>query len=103
MGTNKHPNYPTVWGKANEPIIETVADAVCRLEERWQRLSVGCIKLDGFLQGGVATQGITEIAGESGSGKTQLCLQLALTVQYPVSCGGLNGGRFILLSFKVLN
>lgn len=62
----------------------SVAEAVCSLKEKWQRLSVGCSKLDGFLRGGVAVQGITEIAGESSSGKTQLCLQMALTVQYPV-------------------
>jgi RecA/RadA recombinase len=80
-----------------------VADAVCRLEEKWQYLSVGCMKLDGFLRGGITVQGITEIAGESGSGKTQLCLQMALTVQYPVSCGGLNGGRCFLLFSEVLN
>lgn len=70
----------------------SVAEAVCSLKEKWQRLSVGCSKLDGFLRGGVAVQGITEIAGESSSGKTQLCLQMALTVQYPVMYGGLNGG-----------
>ncbi|XP_021927079.1 DNA repair protein XRCC3, partial [Zootermopsis nevadensis] len=69
-----------------------VAGTIRKLEERWQRLSVGCVKLDGFLRGGVAAHGITEIAGESGSGKTQLCLQMTMTVQYPVSCGGFNGG-----------
>lgn len=77
-----------------ECFFETVADAVCTFRKRWQRLSVGCSKLDKFLKGGVAVQGITEIAGESGSGKTQLCLQMALTVQYPVLCGGLKGGRY---------
>jgi hypothetical protein len=43
--------------------------------------------------GGIPSQGITEIAGESGSGKTQICLQLCLTVQLPKSSGGLNGGK----------
>lgn len=60
------------------------------------------MKLDGFLRGGVAAHGITEIAGESGSGKTQLCLQMTMTVQYPVSCGGFNGGKCLLCS-QVLN
>lgn len=77
-----------------EFFLETVADAVCTFRKRWHRLSVGCSKLDGFLKGGVAVQGITEIAGESSSGKTQLCLQMALTVQYPVLCGGLSGGTY---------
>jgi RecA/RadA recombinase len=84
---------------ARECLLETVAEAVCSLKEKWQRLSVGCSKLDGFLRGGVAVQGITEIAGESSSGKTQLCLQMALTVQYPVIYGGLNGGWCFLLPF----
>jgi RecA/RadA recombinase len=72
---------------------------VCGLKEKWQHLSVGCSKLDGFLRGGIAVQGITEIAGESSSGKTQLCLQMALTVQYPVTYGGLSGGWCFLLPF----
>jgi len=76
-----------------------VAEAVYSLKEKWQHLSVGCSKLDGFLRGGVAVQGITEIAGESNSGKTQLCLQMALTVQYPAINGGLSGGWCFLLPF----
>ena len=45
--------------------------------------------------GGIISRGITEIAGESASGKTQLCMQLCLTVQLPLQLGGLNGGTFI--------
>ena len=41
-------------------------------------LSLGCPALDALLSGGVPRRGITELAGESGSGKTQLCLQMAL-------------------------
>ena len=44
--------------------------------------------------GGIISRGITEIAGESASGKTQLCMQLCLTVQLPLQLGGLNGGTF---------
>jgi len=39
------------------------------------------------------SHGITEIAGESASGKTQLCLQLCLTVQLSHDNGGLNAGK----------
>lgn len=56
------------------------------------RLSVGCPLLDVFLGGGVLLQGITELAGQSGAGKTQLALQLAITVQLPPSHGGLDSG-----------
>ena len=42
--------------------------------------------------------GLTEIAGTSAAGKTQLCLQLSLTVQLPRSHGGLAGGIVVLCS-----
>ena len=57
------------------------------------RLSLGCQILDGFLHGGILREGITEITGESSSGKTQICLQLCLSVQLPHDHGGLGGGR----------
>lgn len=57
-------------------------------------LSTGCPILDKALRGGIACQGITEITGESASGKTQLCLQLCLSVQLPRDCGGLGKGWY---------
>jgi DNA-repair protein XRCC3 len=45
-----------------------------------------------YLKGGILSKGITEISGESGSGKSQMCLQLSLNVQLPLEEGGLNGG-----------
>jgi len=39
---------------------------------------------------------ITEVSGESASGKTQLCLQLCLTVQLSRDNGGLNSGKIRL-------
>jgi DNA-repair protein XRCC3 len=36
-------------------------------------------------------RGLTEIAGEAGAGKTQLCLQLALHAVLPKEHGGLGG------------
>nr|CAD7395318.1 unnamed protein product [Timema poppensis] len=67
-------------------------DAEQVFAHKWRLLSVGCPKLDEFLGGGVAVRGITELAGESGSGKTQLCLQMCLSVQYPEINGGLSAG-----------
>ncbi|MEM4700307.1 MAG: DNA repair and recombination protein RadA [Candidatus Nezhaarchaeales archaeon] len=51
--------------------------------------TTGCKALDDLLGGGVETQSITEICGEYGAGKTQLCHQLCITVQLPPSKGGL--------------
>ncbi|XP_062323392.1 DNA repair protein XRCC3 isoform X2 [Osmerus eperlanus] len=42
--------------------------------------------------GGIPLCGITELAGESGTGKTQFGLQLSLSVQYPQEYGGLGSG-----------
>jgi RecA/RadA recombinase len=58
-------------------------------------LSLGCDHLDDLLRGGLR-KGITELAGEAGAGKTQICLQLLLQVQLPVAEGGLEGGAFLL-------
>lgn len=40
----------------------------------------------------MVTQGITEICGESGAGKTQILVQLSLMVQLPRELGGLDKG-----------
>lgn len=54
-------------------------------------LSMGCSVLDSWLRGGLLVSSLTEIAGISSAGKTQICLQLALTVQLPRNIGGLDG------------
>ncbi|PFX27677.1 DNA repair protein XRCC3 [Stylophora pistillata] len=60
-------------------------------DSQGHRLSLGCQILDGFLRGGILSEGITEITGVSSSGKTQVCLQLCLSVQLPHEQGGLEG------------
>uniref|UniRef100_A0A8C5QGJ1 DNA repair protein n=1 Tax=Leptobrachium leishanense TaxID=445787 RepID=A0A8C5QGJ1_9ANUR len=57
-----------------------------------QKLSLGCKILDSLLRGGIPLVGISEFAGESSAGKTQIGLQLCLSVQYPVEYGGLGAG-----------
>jgi len=48
--------------------------------------------LDNLLGGGIETQAITEIYGEFGSGKTQFCHTMCVTVQKSKEEGGLDGG-----------
>lgn len=56
-------------------------------------LSTGCAQLDALLGGGLhSTNGIYEIVGEAGVGKTQLAMQLCLQVQLNAIYGGLEGG-----------
>jgi len=61
------------------------------LEKRktMKKITTGSNYLNGLLGGGIETQAITEFFGEFGSGKTQLCHQLAVTVQLPEEGGGL--------------
>ncbi|KAF5749422.1 X-ray repair cross complementing 3 (XRCC3) isoform 1 [Tripterygium wilfordii] len=61
-----------------------------------QKCTLGCPILDRSLGGGVPCNSITEIVAESGSGKTQLCLQIALHFQLPVSHGGLAASSLYL-------
>ncbi|MEM1521949.1 MAG: DNA repair and recombination protein RadA [Thermofilaceae archaeon] len=60
------------------------------LEER-DLLTTGVGALDELLGGGLRVWDIYEFAGEFGTGKTQLCHQLAVTAQLPPSKGGLSG------------
>lgn len=55
------------------------------------RITTGSRNLDRLLGGGVETKTITEFFGEYGTGKTQICHQLAVNVQLPRERGGLNG------------
>ncbi|XP_021726113.1 DNA repair protein XRCC3 homolog [Chenopodium quinoa] len=60
------------------------------------KLSLSCPILDRFLSGGIPCKSITEIVAESGSGKTQLCLQLLLSAQLPVTLGGFSASSLYL-------
>ncbi len=59
-----------------------------RMQER-KKLTTSSETLNKLLGGGVETQAITEFFGEYGSGKTQICHQLAVNVQLPEDQGGL--------------
>ncbi|XP_012221734.1 DNA repair protein XRCC3-like [Linepithema humile] len=59
-------------------------------------LTTGCSKLDATLKGGIPCRGITQIYGAAGTGKTQLALQLCLTVQLPATAGGLEAGAIYI-------
>ena len=54
-------------------------------------LTTGVKAIDDLLGGGLEPQSIYELAGEFGSGKTQICHQLAVTVQLTPNRGGVDG------------
>lgn len=77
------------------------ADQLIKIRAGRKYLTTGCTSLDNLLvpgpmagtdfKGGIETEAITEFYGEFGSGKSQICHQLAVTAQLPVSEGGLGG------------
>ncbi|MGD2201563.1 MAG: DNA repair and recombination protein RadA [Candidatus Bathyarchaeota archaeon] len=71
-------------------------DELVKLRSNVSQLTTGCASLDKLLGGGIETQSITEFYGEFGTGKSQICQQLCLTVQLPEEQGGLNGGALYI-------
>ncbi|CAO3701435.1 unnamed protein product [Rhizopus microsporus] len=66
-----------------------MADRIAQAEE--QGISISSNNINRLLDGGVPAYKITEISGESGSGKTQVCMQLAVNVQLKPEEGGVQG------------
>ncbi|XP_065660651.1 DNA repair protein XRCC3 isoform X2 [Hydra vulgaris] len=58
--------------------IKTAYSIHTNEEYKHHKLSTGCELVDQCLHGGIIFPGVTEICGESASGKTQLCLQICL-------------------------
>jgi len=68
--------------------LETV-DVLLEKRKTLAKVSTDCQALDIILGGGVETQAITELVGEFGSSKTQICHTLCVTAQLPKEQGGL--------------
>ena len=62
-----------------------------KLVKSFHLLTTGVKAIDDLLGGGLEPQSIYELAGEFGSGKTQICHQLAVTVQLTPNRGGVDG------------
>ncbi|KAI0670598.1 P-loop containing nucleoside triphosphate hydrolase protein [Trametes maxima] len=56
-----------------------------------EKFTTGDTNLDEVLSGGIRIGMVWELAGENNAGKTQLALQLSLTVQLPKNMGGISG------------
>ncbi|WP_048093822.1 DNA repair and recombination protein RadA [Geoglobus acetivorans] len=80
---------------ANVGGFET-GDVVYERRKKVGKITTGSNALNDLLGGGVETQAITELFGEFGSGKTQICHQLAVNVQLPREQGGLNGAVVVI-------
>lgn len=71
-------------------------DIILERRKGINRLSSGSKAFDDLMGGGLESQSIIEFFGEFGSGKTQICFQLAVNATRPVEDGGLNGDVFII-------
>ncbi|OAF62326.1 hypothetical protein VC83_00792 [Pseudogymnoascus destructans] len=76
-------------GDDPETALSSLRGTGNQISKKWDAISTLDPSLDGLLSGGFPAGYITEITGESGSGKTQLLLLLLLAVQLP-SPHGLN-------------
>ncbi|RLF49230.1 MAG: DNA repair and recombination protein RadA [Thermoplasmata archaeon] len=71
-------------------------DMLLERRQKVGKITTGSKNLDELLGGGFETQGITELYGEFGSGKTQIVHQAAVNVQLPVDSGGLEGHALMI-------
>ncbi|XP_070509295.1 DNA repair protein RAD51 homolog 1-like [Chironomus tepperi] len=94
-----HSELKTIFGKTLFTKFET-ADSYFSHEEKFEKIKFNAESLDELLQGGIDLGCITEFYGQSGSGKTQLCLQLALNCQLPRQLGGLEGKAIYISTDK---
>src|SRR6266568_902739 len=69
----------------------STAEEILERRKNLQKCATGSSKLDSFLKGGIETQAMTEIAGEFGSGKSQLCYTLCVMANMPLDKKGLGG------------
>jgi DNA repair protein RadA len=81
-------------GKLEKDFV--TATEIYKKRQKIERISTGTKSLDDLLGGGIETQAITEIYGEYGTGKTQICHTLCVMVQLPKDKGGLNAGAIYI-------
>ncbi|XP_062078681.1 DNA repair protein XRCC3 homolog [Humulus lupulus] len=74
----------------------TTPESLVSLFNSTRKIPFGCPILDSFLGGGIPCNSVTELVAESGCGKTQLCLQLALSAQLPLNQGRLSGSSLYI-------
>jgi len=87
-------NYLIEKGILSKDFIN--ATELYKMRQSIERITTGSHNLDGLFGGGIETGAITELYGEFGSGKTQICHTLSVTVQLPKEKGGLDGSAIYI-------
>lgn len=67
------------------------AEDLWKKRQDMKRCTIGSENLNTLMGGGIETQAMTELIGEYGVGKTQICLSLCVRVQLPIEQNGLDG------------
>ena len=71
-------------------------DVILERRQNMKKLTSSSKAFDELMGGGFETQAITEFFGEFGSGKTQICFQLAVNAGLPFERGGLEGEVIVI-------
>jgi DNA repair protein RadA len=71
-------------------------DMILERRKKLNKLTSSSKAFDDLLGGGLESQSIVEFFGEFGSGKTQMCFQLAVNATMPIEKGGLNGEVIVI-------
>jgi DNA repair protein RadA len=71
-------------------------DVILESRQNIKKLTSSSKAFDELMGGGFETQAITEFFGEFGSGKTQICFQLAVNAGLPFERGGLEGEVIVI-------
>jgi DNA repair protein RadA len=72
-------------------IDKSFVTATSLYSKQRERISTGSKSFDDLLGGGIETKAVTEVYGEFGTGKTQLCHTICIMVQQDRMTGGLEG------------
>jgi DNA repair protein RadA len=93
-----------IVNKAREHLVEggliskdfVSASEIYKRRQDIGKITTGTNCLDTLFDGGIETQALTEVYGEFGCGKTQLCLTMCVQVQKSKEEGGLDGGAIYI-------
>ncbi len=93
-----------IVNKARQQLVEggliskdfVTASEIYKRRQDIGKITTGTNCLDTLFDGGIETQALTEVYGEFGCGKTQLCLTMCVQVQKSKEEGGLEGGAIYI-------
>lgn len=71
-------NYVVTQRVKQASVLDVYTKSSSAIDFQVDKLKTGCDDIDSILSGGLLIPGVTEVSGESSSGKTQFCLQTCI-------------------------